>query len=53
MRNGAAPLKDEKGQGLVEYSIILLLVASAAVVALTALGGGVVTLYASVINVWP
>jgi len=34
-------LKDEAGQGMVEYGLILALVAVAVIVALTALGGGV------------
>ncbi|HEY6097192.1 MAG TPA: Flp family type IVb pilin [Candidatus Deferrimicrobium sp.] len=37
----AAMMKDEKGQALAEYGLILALIAVAAVVALTALGGGI------------
>jgi pilus assembly protein Flp/PilA len=53
MKTGTAPLKDEKGQGLVEYALILLLVAASAVVALAAMGGQVDTLFTTVINAWP
>ncbi len=34
-------LKDEKGQALAEYGLILALIAVAAVAALIALGGGI------------
>lgn len=34
-------LMREEGQGLAEYALILVLVAIAAIVALTALGGGI------------
>lgn len=34
-------LKDEAGQGMAEYGLILALVAVAVIVALTALGGGI------------
>lgn len=34
-------MKDEQGQALAEYGLILALIAVAAVVALTALGGGI------------
>jgi Flp pilus assembly pilin Flp len=53
MKKRTAPLKDEKGQGLVEYAFILLLVASVMLVPLTAFGGRIVTLFTTVINVWP
>ena len=36
---------DERGQGLAEYGLIILLVALAAVVAITALGGQLATLF--------
>ena len=35
------PAEKEEGQGLVEYALIIVLVSIAAIVALTALGGGV------------
>ncbi|MGC2424891.1 MAG: hypothetical protein WA666_11135 [Nitrospirota bacterium] len=53
MKSDTEPLKDEKGQGIIEYATILMLVAAASVAALTALGSQVVTLYTTVINVWP
>lgn len=34
-------IRDEEGQGLVEYALILALIAVVCVAALTALGGGV------------
>lgn len=34
-------LKDESGQGMAEYGLILALIAVVAIVALNALGGGV------------
>lgn len=34
-------IKNEEGQGLVEYALILVLIAIAVIVALTALGGKV------------
>ena len=37
----SAMMKDEKGQALAEYGLILALIAVAAVVALTALGTGI------------
>jgi pilus assembly protein Flp/PilA len=39
----SAMMKDEKGQALAEYGLILALIAVAAVVTLTALGGGIST----------
>lgn len=41
-------LKDEKGQGLAEYALILVLVSIAAIVALTALGTSVNAVLSSV-----
>jgi Flp pilus assembly pilin Flp len=53
MKNSSAPLKDEKGQGLVEYSIILLLVAAAVFVALSAMGVEVAAFFTSVTGMFP
>lgn len=39
---------DERGQGLAEYGLIILLVALAAVVAITALGGQLATLFQTI-----
>ncbi len=47
------PVKNEKGQGLVEYAVILLLVAAAAVGVFTTFGGGVVSLYSTIVSSWP
>ena len=41
--------KAEKGQGLVEYGLIIVLVALAVVVALTAVGGGVETVFNNIV----
>ena len=38
-------INDEKGQGLAEYGLILALVALAVVTALTALGGGLDSIF--------
>ena len=38
-------LKDEKGQGLVEYALIVVLIALAAIVAMKFLGGSVNNVY--------
>jgi Flp pilus assembly pilin Flp len=53
MKKNNGTLRDVKGQGLVEYSIILVLVAAAVVGALTTLGGQVSALITSVTNAWP
>lgn len=53
MEKNTAPLKDEQGQGMVEYAMILILVAAAAVAALGAYGGQVNALYTKVVNLWP
>jgi pilus assembly protein Flp/PilA len=53
MKKDNGTLRDVKGQGLVEYSIILVLVAAAVVGALTTLGGQVAGFLASVTNAWP
>lgn len=43
----------ERGQGLVEYSLMLSLVAVVAVASVVVLGDGVIGLYESVTSVWP
>ena len=47
------PLKSERGQGLTEYSLMLVLVAAVAVAALTAIGGGLGNLYTTIVSSWP
>ena len=42
--------KDEKGQGLVEYALIIFLVSIAAVLTLTALGGTVSGIFTQISN---
>jgi pilus assembly protein Flp/PilA len=41
---------NSKGQGMVEYAFILILVAFVIIVAISTLGGGVGNLYMSVVN---
>ncbi|MDT8382381.1 MAG: Flp family type IVb pilin [Brevefilum sp.] len=48
-----AGIVDEKAQTLVEYGLILLLIAIAVVGAVTAFGGQVRDLYQSVVDQWP
>ena len=43
-----ALLNSEEGQGMAEYGLIIALVALAVVAALTALGGGLGTLFGSI-----
>jgi len=40
--------RDEEGQGLVEYALIITLVALAVIVTLTALGGAVSTQFSAI-----
>ena len=62
--NGASTVRDlwrnwieiqarAEGQGLVEYAMIILLVAIAAIGALGVFGGGVNGLYAQIVAKWP
>jgi Flp pilus assembly pilin Flp len=43
-------LREEKGQSLVEYALILVLVAAVAVTGLTVFGGGVANLYQTIVT---
>jgi len=43
----------ERGQGLVEYGLILLLIALVVLVALTVFGQSVSALYSQVVSSWP
>ena len=43
-------LPREEGQGLVEYALIIVLVAIVVIVALTALGGQVTSVFESITN---
>jgi pilus assembly protein Flp/PilA len=49
----ALPLPDERGQGLIEYALILSLVAIVILVALTMMGSAVNTAYCQVISQFP
>lgn len=49
VRMAKAALKDQKGQGMVEYALILSAVAVAAGAAYTSLGGRIVTLINSIL----
>ena len=53
MRVVARTRDDEEGQALVEYSLLILLVAVAAIAAVRTFGLGVSTLYQSIVNVYP
>lgn len=46
-------LRGERGQGLVEYSLMLSLVAVVAVASVVVLGDGVIGLYESLTSAWP
>lgn len=46
-------LRKDDGQTLMEYAVILLLIALAVIAALTLFGGQVVALYNQVIGSWP
>ncbi len=43
-------MKDEEGQGLVEYALIIVLVSVALVLALTALTGGISTAFSYAVS---
>lgn len=45
-----AMMKDKKGQGLVEYALIIVLVSVALVAALTALTGGISTAFSYAVS---
>jgi pilus assembly protein Flp/PilA len=45
-----AKLKDEKGQGMVEYGLIIGLVAIAVIVVLGLLGGGLTTKFQAIVD---
>ncbi|MEX1308054.1 MAG: Flp family type IVb pilin [Eubacteriales bacterium] len=53
MKNLKAILKDESGQGMVEYGLILGLIAIAAVVALVALGPKISNMFNNANNALP
>lgn len=42
--------RNKKGQGMVEYALILVLVAFVIIIAISAMGPGVGNLYMSVVN---
>ncbi|MFZ8844629.1 MULTISPECIES: class III signal peptide-containing protein [Thermoflexus] len=43
----------ERGQGLVEYGLLILLIALVVLVALTVFGQSVSSLYSQVVSSWP
>jgi len=43
-------IRDEKAQGLIEYALIILLIAIAVIVVLTALGGGIQGVFTNITN---
>jgi pilus assembly protein Flp/PilA len=43
-------LREEEGQGLVEYALILVLVAAVAVAGLTVFGGGIANLFQTIVT---
>jgi len=50
MTNFMKVLRNEKGQGLTEYALIIALVAIVAVAALTLLGGQIDTIFGTITN---
>lgn len=46
-------IKNEKGQGLVEYALIILIIAISMIVALNILHDNVQNLYDSIMDDWP
>jgi len=50
MTNFMKVLRNEKGQGLTEYALIIALVAIVAVAALTLLGGQIDTIFGNITN---
>lgn len=51
--NVIAKPRDRGGQGLIEYALIMLLVAVAAIFGVTAFGAGVLTLFQTILSRWP
>jgi pilus assembly protein Flp/PilA len=43
----------EEGQGLVEYSLIILLIALVVIIALTLFGQALANYYGSIVSAWP
>ena len=50
LKNLMAKLQNEEGQGLVEYALIIVLVSIAVLVALTALGTNVSTVFSTIVT---
>ncbi|HAF49234.1 MAG TPA: Flp family type IVb pilin [Anaerolineaceae bacterium] len=46
-------VKDEEGQTLVEYALIIALIAIVLIVALTALGGGITNTFNNIVDTLP
>jgi len=49
MRTIVSTLKSQKGQGLVEYALILVLVSIVVIAALTLLGGGITNVFNQIV----
>ena len=45
-----AKMQNEEGQGLVEYALIIVLVSIVAIIALTALGSGVSSVFNNIVQ---
>ena len=53
LRSRLAPIADEEGQAMVEYALLISLVAVATAVAVQAFGAGVAALYSQIQAVYP
>lgn len=53
MMEALRELHEEDGQGLVEYALILVLVAAAVVAGLTVFGGALSSTFSMVASIWP
>jgi Flp pilus assembly pilin Flp len=53
MMEALRELHEEDGQGLVEYALILVLVAAAVVAGLTVFGGALSSAFSMVASIWP
>lgn len=53
LRGHLHPLEDCRGQGLMEYALILLLIALVAIGGLTLIGGNLTAMYSNISSSWP